>query len=92
MAPEEEVVRAGQAAQVLDSPIFQEAKQRILEGLQTQMRAVSITDEKMHTRLILTLQLWGTLEGYLNSVRETGRLAQFQIDQRDERKRFRMFG
>lgn len=93
MVPEEEIVRGGQARDVLDAPIFVEAKKAILDGIHAQMRAVPLADDKMHTRLILMLQLWDTLEKYLENVKQTGEIAEFKIQQDEERKwRFRMFG
>lgn len=93
MAPEEEIVRGGQAAQVLDAPIFVEAKKRVLDGIQRQMAAVPLSDQTMHTRLITVLQLWNTLESYLEQVKQTGEIADFQIQQQEEqRKRFKLFG
>lgn len=93
MGPEEEVIRGGDAAQVLDAPIFVEAKKAIEEGIRRQMAAVPMSDQTMHTRLILALQMWDTLEKYLENVRQTGEIAQLQIAQQDEqKKRFKLFG
>jgi hypothetical protein len=93
MAPEEEIIRGGDAAGVLDAPIFVEAKQAILDGINRQMAAVPLSDQTMHTRLITMIQLWNTLESYLQQIRQTGEIAQFQIQQQDEqRKRFKLFG
>lgn len=93
MAPEEEIIRGGQAAQVLDAPIFVEAKKAILEGLQRQMELVPMHDQTMHSRLIMTLQLWKGLENYLDQVKQTGEIADFQIQQQEERKKlFKLFG
>lgn len=91
MAPEEEVIRGGDAAQVLDAPIFVEAKKAIEEGIRCQMAAVPMSDQTMHTRLILALQMWDALAKYLENVRQTGEIAQFQISQQDEKKRFALF-
>jgi len=93
MTSEEEIVRGGDAAHVLDAKIFVEAKKAVLEGIQRQMASVPLHDQTMHTRLITVLQLWNTLESYLEQVRQTGQIAQFQVQQQDEqRKRFRLFG
>jgi hypothetical protein len=47
----------------------------------------------MHTRLILALQCWDALEKYLEQVKQTGEMADFQIVQQEERKkRFQIFG
>lgn len=93
MAPDEEIIRGGEAAQVLDSRVFVDAKKAVLEGIQRQMAAVPLSDQTMHTRLITVLQLWNTLESYLEQVKQTGDIAQFQIRQEEERKsRFKIFG
>ncbi|MEM5294236.1 hypothetical protein VSR82_07820 [Burkholderia sp. JPY481] len=93
MAPEEEIIRGGKAAQVLDNEIFVEAKKAVLDGIHRQMAAVPLSDQTMHTRLITVLQLWNTLESYLEQVKQTGDIAQFQLNQQEEqRKRFRIFG
>lgn len=93
MAPEEEIVRGGQAAQVLDAPIFVEAKKRVREGIERQMAAVPMSDQTMHSRLIMLLQCWNALESYLEQVKQTGEIADFQIKQQEEqRKRFQLFG
>ncbi|NUY33288.1 hypothetical protein F0160_22650 [Paraburkholderia sp. JPY303] len=93
MAPEEEIIRGGDARAVLDAPIFVEAKKAVLEGIQRQMASVPLSDQTMHTRLITVLQLWNTLDAYLVQVKQTGEIAQFQINQQEEqRKRFRIFG
>jgi hypothetical protein len=93
MSPDEEIHRGGDAAQVLDSRIFVEAKQAVLEGIQRQMKIVPMSDQTMHSRLIMLLQCWTTLESYLDQVKQTGEIAQFQINQQEEqKKRFRMFG
>lgn len=90
MSPEEELIRAGHARDVLDSTIFREAKQRVIDGIHAKMRAVPLADDKMHTKLIIALQMWTSLENYLEQVKETGKFAEFQIAE-NERK-FRIFG
>lgn len=93
MALDDEIRRGGDAAAALDSPVFVEAKKAVLEGIQRQMKAVPLSDQTMHTRLITTLQLWGALEEYLEQIKQTGEIAQFQIQQEEERrKRFKLFG
>lgn len=93
MGNDEEIVRGGHAAQVLDAPIFVEAKKAVLEGIQRQMEAVPLSDQIMHTRLITVLQLWNTLESYFEQIKQTGEIAQFQVTQQEEaKKRFKIFG
>ncbi|PVX77174.1 hypothetical protein [Paraburkholderia unamae] len=87
MAPEEEIVLGGRAAEVLDSTVFLNAKKAVTEGIQRQMRAVPLSDQTMHTRLIVALQVWDQLEKYLENIKQTGEIRQFEITQEEERKR-----
>ena len=89
----DEVILGGKAAQVLDSTVFLEAKKHVREGIDRQMRAVPLSDQNMHTRLIVALQVWDQLEKYLEQIKQTGEIRQFQITQEEERKkRFSLFG
>ena len=87
MSPEEELRKAGEARQLLDSAIFIEACHRINEGLAEQRKRVPVRDTDMHTRLIITEQLWANLRDWLTSVADTGRFADLQIKQREAAKR-----
>lgn len=82
MSPEEELIRAGEARQVFESRMFQEATKRIVESLAAQRRLVPIKDTDMHMRLIVTEQLWGNLTDWLQQTVETGRFAEFTIQQK----------
>jgi hypothetical protein len=94
MSPEEELIRAGQARQVLESPIFMEAMARVEEALTAQRRAVPIRDTDMHTRLIITEQVWARITDWLKEAAETGKLAQFEIAEKRKRESIkeRLFG
>ena len=81
MSPEEELIRAGEARQILDSRMFQEATRRITESLASQRRQVPMANADMHTRLILTEQLWGNIIDWLEQTVETGKFADFAIQQ-----------
>lgn len=88
----EEIRRGGRAAEVLDAQVFLDAKKAVLEGIQRQMNAVPLADQTMHTRLIVALQVWNQLERYLEGVKQTGEVREFQIQQEEERKkRFALF-
>lgn len=80
--PEEEIIRAGQAREVLDATVFREACQHIEQSLSEQRRKVPLRDTDMHTRLILTEQLWLNLKDWLEQTAQTGRFAEFEIAQR----------
>jgi hypothetical protein len=82
MSPEEELIRAGEARQIIDSRMFQEACQRISESLAAQRRQVPMSNTDMHTRLILTEQLWGNINDWLMQAVETGKFAEFSLKQK----------
>lgn len=93
MASDDEIKRGGDAASVLDSSVFLAARKHVLEGIERQMRAVPMANQEMHSRLILTLQCWDSLEKYLEQIKQTGEIAQFTIKQEEERRaRFKLFG
>lgn len=82
--PEQEIMRARTAQTVLDNEIFKEACQRIEEGLAGQRQRVPMRETEMHTRLILTEQLWVQLKDYIQQVADTGQFAQFELDRREQ--------
>jgi hypothetical protein len=93
MAADDEIARGGEAAQVLDSAVFLAARKHVAEGIERQMKLVPLSDQTMHTRLILALQVWDSLEKYLEQIKQTGEIAQFTIKQEEERRaRFKLFG
>lgn len=83
-SPEEELIRAGHANELLDNVIFKEACELIESGLREQRRLVPIRETEMHTRLILTEQLWIKLKEYIQQTSMSGKLAAFTIQQREQ--------
>ncbi|HTO43138.1 MAG TPA: hypothetical protein VML56_03605 [Burkholderiales bacterium] len=79
---ERELRRAGDARQILDAPLFQEAKRDIEDQLRELRRVVPIRDTEMHTRLILMEQLWRNLLGHFEQLAETGRMADLQLEEK----------
>jgi len=89
---EEEVRRGNDAARILEDPLFKEACEHIERSLQDRRRAVPIGESAMHTRLILTEQLWCNLKDYLTQIAFTGKWAQRQLIEEEQRKRnFKLF-
>ncbi len=84
----DEVVRGGQAQEVLESQVFKDASAAVRSGIVAQMGKVPIKDTEMHTKLILTLQLWDSLEKYLQGIVATGKMAQYQIQQEEKHRNF----
>lgn len=85
MTPEQERLRAGEARQMLDSALFQAARNDLEEKLAQLRRTVPISSTEMHTRLILMEQLKEQFFGYFEQIAQTGKLADIQLEQ--ERKR-----
>jgi hypothetical protein len=82
----DDLTRANLARQVLDAPIFMEAREKVKDGILNQMKAVPITNTEMHTKLIVALQVWNSMESYLDQIVQTGKIAQFQLEQEEKRR------
>jgi hypothetical protein len=88
-SPQEELIRAGQANEILNSALFIEMRQTIETQLAANRRAAPIRDTDLHTRLILTEQLWGNILDWFKQTAQTGRMAEVQIQQeRSMKERF----
>lgn len=83
---ETEVQKAGEARQILDSSMFQAAKADIEGHLAHARRSVPLKDSDMHTRLIMMEQLWGSLIGYFENIAMTGKMADIQLREAEERR------
>lgn len=83
----DEVVRGAEAARLLDSKIFKDAAQSVRDGIIAQMSKVAIKDVEMHSKLIITLQLWAALEKHIQNIATTGKMVQFQIDQEEKQSK-----
>lgn len=88
MSPEEEVIRAGEARQILDMPIFKQARANLEAQMAAARRAAPIKDSDMHTRLILLEQLTGNFFEYFEQIAITGRMAEMTLREAEERKSF----
>lgn len=86
MTPEQEMHRAGDARQMINSPLWVEARAD-LEGKLAQLRrTVPISSTEMHTRLILMEQIKEQFFGYFEQLAQTGRMAEIQMDQEQHRR------
>lgn len=81
-----ERIRAGEARQILDAPIFQAARKQLEDQLAQVRRAAPIRDTDLHTRLILMEQLAANFFDYFEQIAQTGRMAEIQLRQEEERK------
>ena len=90
MTPEDtlqrQLQRAGEARQLLDSRIFQEAKTDLENRLRFLRRDVPITAKEAHTQIILMDQCWGMLLEYFEQIALTGKLAQQHLDETQKQR------
>ena len=86
MNPNQELLRAREAQQLLDSALFQEMRKSIEDQLATIRRTVPLRDTDMHTRVILMGQLWDNLTGYFEQLALTGKMAEMKLREEEERR------
>ena len=89
MSPEEELVRAGKAREILAEPLFKECVSVIREALIAGIRRSAFTEEKLREKLCQRLALLEELVGQLQTVMETGTLAEETIRQKSISERIR---
>jgi hypothetical protein len=85
MTPDEELQRAGEARQIIDSPLFVQAKAHLIGQLAEARRLVPLTATEMHSRLILAEQMMGHFFDYFEQIAQTGKFAAMRLE--EERKR-----
>jgi hypothetical protein len=86
MTPEQESQRAGEARQIIDSPLFVQARKQLEEQLKQSRRIVPLTETRMHTRLILMEQLMGYFFDYFEQIAQTGKMAEMRMEEERKRK------
>ncbi|TFH50922.1 MAG: hypothetical protein E4H01_01165 [Lysobacterales bacterium] len=82
MTPEEEVIRAGRAREVLENEMFKEAVADIEQALLTGIRHSAFKDEDLREKLCARYALLHDLIQQLKSHMETGELAQASMRDR----------
>lgn len=92
VSADDEIRLGADAEEVLRNRAFQAAQKAVKDGINAQMRSVPMSDEKMHTRLILALQCWDVIERYLENAAQSGQLAIFTLEQEKEKKRRNVLG
>lgn len=76
----EEIKRGDDARQILESPLYKEAVQKVRDGLINAMQQSPFGDEKTHNRLVIGLQLLNQIDKQLNDVMLTGKMAKMQAN------------
>jgi|SRR5579885_2981831 len=84
---EQQLQRAGEARQILESPIFQDARKDLESQLAQLRRQVPIGQTEMHTKLIMMEQVADRFFGYFEQLAYTGKLAQLHLEEQEQKKR-----
>jgi len=79
---EQEVARGGKAREILAEPLFKEAISTIREALISGIQRSAFTEEKLREKLCQRLALLEDLVSQLQTVMESGKLAEETIRQR----------
>lgn len=87
---EQEVIDGNEAKRVLDSSAFKQAWIAAEFSILSQMADVKMRDTEMHTRLILALQVLNGVRRHIETVLETGQMADVQL--KEPNKFSRVFG
>ena len=72
----EELRRADEAKRLLDNPLFQEAFKTIREELIKHLLNTRVAEEMERDRLYITIKALDLVEQHIQSVLETGQLAE----------------
>lgn len=86
MTPEQELIRAGEARQLLQSALFIEARKNLEEQLASLRRSVPIRETEMHTRLIIMEQLKENFFGFFEQLAQTGRMAELHLQEKERQR------
>lgn len=86
MTPEEELRRAGEAKQILNSALFLEARKNLEEQLASLRRSVPIRETEMHTRLIIMEQIKENFFGFFDQLAQTGRMAELHLQEKERQR------
>jgi hypothetical protein len=76
---EEEARRGADAKQVLEHPIYKEAIAETEAALVRALKASAVGDESTHHRLAIALQLLGQVTKHIETIAQTGEMAEFQL-------------
>ena len=82
MSPEEELQRAARAESILGDELFKEAVREVEQALLSGIKRSPIKDAELREKLCQQLVQLDAVVGYIQSVMETGKLAEATLKQR----------
>lgn len=88
MSPEEEIIRAGEARQILDSRMMKEARENLEAQLSHLRRSVPIKDTDMQSRVILMEHMYVLLMAWFEQIAQTGQMAEITLRERERQRNF----
>lgn len=91
MTPEEELQRGENARRILEDPLFIEAVETIRAEIAAKWQGSPARDTEGRERLYLSRKMLDKIEGHLQSVMASGRLAQATLAERLKRGRHTEF-
>jgi|SRR6185312_9550681 len=86
MTPEQEIHRANSARQLLNDPLFVEARQFVEDQLAHIRRTVPVRETEMHTRVILMGQLADKFFAYFEQIAQTGQMAELRLAEEQQKQ------
>jgi len=87
---EQERIDGEKARQLLENSVFKDAWRAAEASIVEQMADVKMRDTEMHTRLILALQILNSVRRHIQTVMDTGKMADIQL--REPNKLARILG
>lgn len=84
-----EIKRGDEAKRILENPIYQEAIQKVRDGLIQNIVSSPLGDATTHNRLAIAMQVLNQIEKQLIDVMQTGKMANIQVQ---DKGLFKIFG
>ena len=91
MSPEEELARAHEARAFLEHSPFTQAVQEVEQALLDGIKRSPIKDSELREKLCQQYMVLQTIVDRIKSYVETGKLAEYEITQKNWRERLKIF-
>jgi hypothetical protein len=89
--PVNEIVRGEEARALLENPLIADAFKAVKDGIMSGMNQSAMTDNEMHTRLVIALQLINQIERQITEHVTTGKMAELQLKEETAADKVRKF-
>lgn len=91
MTPEQRRIRGADAKSLLDNPLLKEAFEAVGGYLDTQAMTCDPDNKEKAARIIISKQILGAIKRELSRAVEDGAIAEIQMQEVEQRKRFGVF-